>query len=364
MTDKSTFNREALARTVGLVRPALATRDYIPALTHILFAGGRATAYNDVGAISVRTDLDLGRCVPGAALVGALGSFGGAEVLVQDGKDGGVAVKCGRGTVRLPTLPAKDFPYDPPKAADGHEVVLTREVVRAVERCLMSVGPESGHPALSGVTMESDGGVAVLYSTDGATISRCSTSAKVKLPGGAPVVMPRFFCEQLVGLSKAFPEDELFLVIHDGALQLDLGESATLFTRTPVDVTPLDYPRVFAKHCDLAAIKDQVFDIPDAFDGALGRALLVLGDERAKVAKVDLKGGVLRMTSGSGAGTADDDMKYDAGSGDPKETLRVDPALLARGAKVCARMGFTDKVTVFADSEGAFVHIVAHVAPV
>lgn len=361
MTDKTTFNREVLSRALALVRPALATKDYIPALTHILFDGGRATAYNDIAAISVRCDLDLGRCVPGAKLVQALGSFGGAEVLVQAGKEGEVVVKSGRGAVRFATLPAADFPYDPP-GRGGEEVALSREMVQAVERCLLSVGGESGHPAQSGVTLDAEGGLAVLYSTDGFTMSRCSTSAKVKLPGGAPVILPRFFCEQLVGLARAFPEDELFLVMHDGALQVDVGESATLFSRTPVDVEPIDFPRKFARHCPPGDLKKALFEVPGALDSALQRALLVMADERVKVTRVTLADDTISMRSGTGSQSAEDDMKYDGDKSDPKGEFRVDPALLARGAKVCAIMGFTEDVTVMADAEGRFAHLIGHVS--
>lgn len=361
MTAKTTFNREALSRTLALVRPALAGKDYIPALTHILFDGGRATAYNDVAAISVRSDLDLGRCVPGAKLVAALGSFGGAEVLVQSGKDSEVIVKSGRGSVRLATLPADDFPYEAPGKGLA-ELNVERELVSAVERCLMGVGAESGHPAQGGVTLDEEGGLAVLYSTDGFTMSRCLTGTKVKLPGGAPVILPRFFCEQLVGLSKAFPEEELFLVIHDGALQADVGEAATLFTRVPVDVEPIDFPRKFARHCPLGDLAKELFAVPDALDSALQRSLLVLADEKIKTARVTLADNTLSLRSGSGSQSAEDDMKYDGDKSDPKGELRVDPSLLARGAKVCAIMGFTNDVTVMASADGRFAHLIGHVA--
>ncbi|MNL05515.1 DNA polymerase III subunit beta [compost metagenome] len=343
------------------MRPALATKDYVPALTHILFDGGRATAYNDISAISVRCDLDLGRCVPGADFSGALASFGGSEVLVQLSKGDALSVKCGRGTLRLQTLPAADFPYEPP-GSGGAEFALTTDILRGVERCLLNVGADSGHPAQSGVTLDADGGIAVLYSTDGATISRFVTSTKIKLPGDAPVILPKFFCEQVVSMARAFPEAEAFLVLHDGALQADFGAEATVFTRVPLDVTPLDFPRTFAKHA--RGGKDGMFDIPDLFDGALQRALLVLGQEKLKTARVHLAKGNLNLSAGSGSSQSEDDMKYDWDDADPTEPMRVDAALLARAAKVCTRMSFTESVTAFADADGDFTHIVAHVAKV
>lgn len=357
MNEKTTYKRDALARAVALVRPAVATKDYVPALTHILFEAGRATAYNDVSAISVRCDLDLERCVPGADFAGALGSFSGADVLVKLGADGALSLKCGRGTLRLQTLPPGDFPYEAP--GKGEEVELTADVLRGIDRCLLNVGADSGHPAQSGVTLEEAGGLAVLYSTDGSSISRYVTTAEVSLPGGAPVILPKFFCEQLVSMAKSFPESPAYLVLHDGALHADFGDEATVFTRTPLDVTPHDFPRIFSKH---AARDADLAEIPAAFDGALQRALLVLGPERAKVATVRIGKGTLDMSAGSGASQSEDDMKYEGG--EPAGPVRIDPALVARAAKVCDRIAFTDTVTVFSGAGGAFAHIIAHVARV
>lgn len=359
----NTIGREALSRAATLVRPALASKEYVPALTHVLFAGGRASAYNDVAAISVAMEgADaIGRCVPGEKLIGALGSFGGADVVAQDDKDGALVLKSGRSRVKLPTLPKSDFPLELPSNGQGHEVKLAREVVRAVERCLVSVGTDAAHPAQSGVTLESgEDGRAVLYSTDNYSISRCATAAPIKLPADAPVILPKFFCEQLVSLARAFPDEDLFLVLFDGALLVDFGDRATLFTRTPVDVEPLDFPRIVGKHVKLSALRDAP-KIPDAFDGALQRALLVTSGEASKTTKVTLRGRSMLLVSGAGAAEAEDEISYDQPHRGPEGSFYVDPQLLARGAKHCALMMFTDRVTAMADESGDFVHLVAHV---
>ncbi len=355
-----TAKREDLARTAALVRPALATKDYVPVLMHIHFAGDTATAFNDAAAIGVhKVAADLDCCVPGEMLIRALASFGGQEVLFQPGKDGALTLKSGRSTLRVPTLPAGDFPFEWPGADEGTELDLGREMVRAIERCLISVGSDPNHPAQMGVTMEAEGGFAVFYSTDNLTVSRCATGARAKLPGDAPVILPRFFCEQLVSLAKTFPDARLVLVVLDGALLVEVGNEASLLSKTLVDVTPVDFPRIVRKHCDLAGLADSLVVIPDQFDAALGRALLVTAGEVIRSAKVSIKGGQLRMRATSGAGDSDDDMAL---AGAPDESFTFDAALVQRGAKACALVGFTDKVTVMADSKLEFVHLIAHVA--
>lgn len=356
MSEKTVTSKETLMRAAALVRPALHSKDYIPALTHIQFADGRATAFNDIAAISVLCHSPVEACVPGELLIRALSGFGGAEVSMQADKQGALVLKSGRSTVKLPVLPATSFPYEAPDPSAGDVMTLYREIVVGIEHCLMSVGNDVSHAAQMGVTLAAEEGLAVLYSTDNFTVSRYKTQAKLKLPGDAPVILPRFFCEQLISLAKAFPQASLDLVIYLGGLAVEVDEGdAVLFTKTPVDVEPLDFSRIVGKHLK-GDVKAQLSVIPDAFDGALQRGLLVLNAEPIKSTAVTVRGGRLTMRSTSSLGDSDDDMTFD---GDDVE-IRFDPVFVARGAKACSLIGLTPQVTVLANTEGTFVHLIAH----
>jgi len=360
MSDKATINRESLLKIAGLVRPALATQNYIPALTHIKFDGKYATAYNDVSAISVRAELEIKRCLPGELLIRSLGSFGAESVLLQENvKDSSVLLSSGRSKLKLPTLDLTGFPFQLDDNG-GDEVALDHAILKGIERCLMSVGNDPTHPAQMGVTLDiDDKGLAVLYSTDNFSISRYQTKSKIKLPGDVPVIMPTFFCEQLIALSKAFSEEEMTLVLQNGALLVEFGKAALLFSKTLVDLSPLDYPRIVSKNCNLDGLKKQLSTIPDSFDAALQRALLVLSGEVDKATKVTVSDDGLKLNSTSPMGDSDDSMKFDPGT-DIDEPFYFDPALIARASKVCGLIGFMQKVTVMADPDLQFVHLVAH----
>jgi DNA polymerase III sliding clamp (beta) subunit (PCNA family) len=361
MSTKTTTNREALVKVAALVRPALASQAYIPALNNILFDGDYATAYNDISAISVRVKLELECSVPGELLIRALGSFGSEQILFQPVAGAGMVLSSGRSKIKLPTLPVEAFPFEWPdeKTVDG-EIELDADVLKGVERCLISVGNDPTHPAQMGVTLDVDTkGRAVLFSTDNFTISRFQTKTKVKLPGDTPIILPRFFCEQLVTLSKAFPEDELTLTLYAGALQVDIGKSAKLFTKTPVDLEPLDFQKIVAKHCDIGQVAELLAVIPDSFDAAFGRALLVLSGEMDKATKVTLDDGFIKLSSTSSMGDSDDSLKYDDG-GETHEPFHIDPSLVARASKSCAQVGFAGRVMVLADADSTFLHLIAH----
>lgn len=360
MSGNST-KREALMRVASLVRPALATQDYIPALTHIKFDGEFATAFNDISAIVVRAGIDLQRCVPGDLLIRTLGLFGGDTVaLTYDPVKSTLLLASGRSKLKLPTMHPKDFPFSVP-TEQAPEVVITPAILKGIERCLLSVGNDPRHPAQMGVTLEVDGDKAVLYSTDNFTISRYATDSKIELPADVPVILPTFFCEQLVTLSKAF-DGEKILVLLPGGLLVDFIDAhgnteASLFSKTVVDLEPMEFRSIFAKHVKSKGV--EAATIPDAFDAAFNRALLVLSNEMDKSTRVTVKNGTLQLHSTSALGDADDDFEF-KGSGEVE--FLIDPSLVVRASKVCTKVAFHGKAMMLTDDSGAFSHLIAHCA--
>lgn len=351
-------NRENLVKVTNLVSPALGNA-YIAAFTHIKFDGSMATAYNDITAIAAPCEIGIKRCIPGDLLARGLASYGSADIVLEEGENGTVTMSSGRGSkIKLPTLPNADFPFKWPNE-EGNEIKITAEILRGIERCLISVGNDPTHAAQMGITLDSEDGLAVLFSTDNFTISRFQTESKIKLPGDVPVIMPRFFCEQLVRLAKAYPDHKGLLLLQNGSLEVDFGEGGPrLFSKIPVDLEPLDFVTLFKKHVKLAGLKKELINIPNDFDGALGRALLVLSNEMDKATAVTIDEDRLRLHSESALGDADDSMTFD---GDlPKMDFHMDPALVQRGTKVATLIGFSSKVTILADSDAQFVHVIAH----
>lgn len=365
MSEKMTTNREALVKVAGLVRPALATQAYIPALTHIRFDGDYATAYNDISAISVRAKVDVEACLPGELLIRALGSFGAESITFQESsKDQALVLSSGRSKLKLPTLPLTAFPYEEPDTKKADEISLDHSILKGIERCLLSVGNDPTHPAQMGVTLDCDEkGNAVLFSTDNFTVSRYQTKSKIQLPGDSPVILPTFFCQQLVLLSKAFDEEEITLILVPGALLVEFGKSAKLFNKTLVDLEPLNFPKIFEKHCNLKSLKERSFKIPDAWDAAFNRALLVLSGETDKATRVTVSEDTIKLHSTSSMGDADDSMSHDGEHAEaPSEAFYLDPSLIIRASKVCGLMAWNEKALSLSDTEHQFTHLVAYCA--
>lgn len=358
MSDSQT--RQDLLKAILLVRPALSKQNYIPALQHISFAKGYATAFNDISAISVRLESPVERCIQGELLIRALQSFNADSVLFQQ-KDEAVIVSSGRSKLTIPTLETKAFPLEWPEAGDTVDIKVSASIIRGIERCLMSVGNDPTHPEQMGVTLDSVDGYARLFSTDNFSISSYETETKLKLPGDAPVILPTFFCEQLVSLAAAYKDEKVVLSVHPGALTAEFGDEAKLLTKTLVEREPADFPAMFKKHVKLDNLKKELVPIPDAFDAALSRALLVLEGVIDKVTTVSINKSDFRLSSTAPAGNADDKLPFDGDIdfGAPEE-IHLDPALVARASKACGLMGFLPKALVLSDKEAQFVHLVAY----
>lgn len=361
MSDKTNIERKVLTDVVNLVKPALSTAAYIPALTHIRFDGEYATAYNDITAISVRFPLDHECCLPGDLLARTLNSFAAPHVALQKGMGTEVVISSGRSKIKMPTLPVDQFPYTIPDddASGGFDV--TAEILKGIDRCLVSVGNDPTHPAQMGITLDvDDDGHAVLFSTDNFSISRYQTKSKVKLPGDSPVILPTFFCSQLLILGKAFPDAEIDLSMVPGGVLATIGRSkAFLFSKTMVDLEPLDFPKIVNDHVKLSGLKGRAGALPDSWEGSIQRALLVVASEVDKSTKFTADGEDLKMVTTSPLGEAIDTVSLEVDQF-PKGAFHVDPSLIARASKVCSLIELGERTLILADAEAKFVHLIAH----
>lgn len=361
MSDKQALNREALIKVTNLIKPAVSTTNYIPALTHIMFDGEWATAYNDISAISVRIDTDVDACLPGELLTRTLASFSAEKIMFQStGNE--MVVSSGRSKIKMPILPSKDFPLKWPDLKKGAELEIDANVIKGIERCLVSVGTDPTHPAQMGVTLDVDGkGHAVLFSTDNFTVSRFQTKTEVSLPGDAPVILPTFFCQQLMILAKAFPEAEVTVLSFPGVIVAEIGKSATLLTKTLVDVEPLDFHRIINKHVpNLGDLPDLSSTIPDGWEGAFSRALLVLGGEVDKATKLTASADLLKLASSSAMGEANEALDWEGGE-HTTDPFYIDPSLVMRASKACSSVYLGPAAMVMTDGQKAgFLHLIAH----
>lgn len=350
------LNRESLLKALTLIKPSLAAQSYVPALTHFCCDGEWILGYNDVQSIAVKYDTGLDCCLPGELTLKMLSSMTGQNLAVEMTK-GQVLLMCGRSRVRLPTLPVKEFDFQFPTSRKS-SFDVNADLLQALERTLLSVGSDPTHPAQLGITLAPNANGSVCYSTDNTTISRAASSCPVKLPGDAPIILPTFFCTQLLLLAKAFPDATVTLELHTGAVVARVGAEAKLFSKLVLDVEPMDFERVLKRHVTLNGLAEKSVAIPEGIDSALDRAELVLSASDKKSTSIHIKDGTMRLTTQSDLGDAVD--KLELASALSEMTFNIDPAYMSRAVKATKRMVPLERAVAFGDDSFRFLHLMAH----
>lgn len=362
MSDNS-IDRKTLLAAVKVARPALATAAYVPALSHLAFDDGQVVAYNDIAAIWAALDLGFTGCLPGEQLIKALETFSSETVSLETLENGNTVVKSGRSKMTMPTLKLADYPMPKMRTGKGATITLSPEIIRGVTLCLMNVGNDPTHPAQMGVTLDRDeDGMAVLYSTDNTTISRFQTETKVDDPDACPVIMPTFFCQQLISLWDTYADAGGQLLVAADSLMAQFGrKKATLFSRILPDLEALDFAKQFERVVTVAKARKLAANIPDAWDACFQRAALVLADEADKITEVTANGERLKLYSKSQRGEVDDVINTELADM-VQDKILVDPGLILRAGKYVTKAAFTPKATVLTNDTGTFIHLIAHMA--
>lgn len=356
MSAKQSVSREGLLQVINLVKPSLSNQSFIASLTHICFSDGLATSYNDITSISVRTSIDLEVCVPGELLSKALNSLNAKEVSIDTSEEG-IILSSGRSKLKLPVIPAADFPFAISEDKTDALISVSEDMLKGIEFCLISVGSDPHHPAHMGVTLEPGKKGGMLYSTDNQTLSRYRTSSKVTLPADTPIILPTFFCNQLITLSKAFPSEEVLLDVRSGCIIAKFGEQATLFTKMVVDLEPTDFQRIIDRYSIDERFTEKCIGIPDDFDSSFNRALLVLSNETDKTTRVTIANDRMKLFSESQYGTSDDAMPFKAEDAEP---FYIDPSLVIRASQKCSKVAPLERVMVMSNEDETFTHLISH----
>lgn len=350
------IDRTKLLFALNLAKPALASQPYIPAFTHFLFNEDGVTAYNDIAAIRITLDHDLDSCLPGDMLLKTVSSMAGQSVLLQPLDDApAVLVSSGRSRIKVPKLPVEDFPIKWPSTKSAESITLDQSILNGIRSCLVGVGTNPTHPAQMGVTLDVLGDKAVLYSTDNSTLSRFKTKTPIRLPGDSPVIMPTFFCEQVISLAKAFLDCEVTLFVLPGVLMARIGKAATIMTKTLVDLQPIDFAALIKKVTGSAT---DLSPIPAGWDDAMQRALLVLDGLPDKAAELSPRKGAIRLVARSERGEAEDTLDFD-GEG-PEEAIYIDPSLVLRGSKSASQLAFCSSAVMLVSGDGVYMHLIAN----
>jgi hypothetical protein len=285
------MNREELVTALKKCRPALASNDLIPVLSHYCFDKDRVFAYNDVMCIAVEVPVGIRCALPGDPLYRIIESFSSEEVFLEQQKtDVLVRGKTKKSKVVMPFLPPPTYLYrDPLDSNIKQEMDLTEEFVNGLQFCLDSVPDNALLPYQMGVTLAKDG---FMYASDGTTVAYAEASMGIE----RAIILPAAFCKQVVSLFTEEDAGVLFLGSDFAIAEFNPG--VMVFTKLPFDAEVGRFEKVIDDHIP-AGPGARFFDIPKQLAACLDRCLAVLSSDLEKTLwlRIDKEGFAVHVES-------------------------------------------------------------------
>ena len=269
-----------------LAQPCLLGVDFIPVLSHYCFDKGVFYAYDGVSAIIVTCETDLSCAVRGDTLLGLV-SLAGEKLSLKQAKDK-VEVVSGNSRAELPCLLPKDFLLQLPEQDQLCQFFLTEELVKGLALCSSGVGQDPRRPEFTGVTLQL-GKEPIFYSSDNTSITKYTGTEAVG-EKQITVILPKSICDQILAtatvLEAKLNKVKITLTKEFVIAQFDDTIPVVTIIGKLLTVTPAKFEQIIAS-CKSNKPK---FEIPEGFDKAVAKVVLVTNKELQKDCVLETNG--------------------------------------------------------------------------
>ncbi len=347
--------RSDLVARLKLAKPALATREIMPILTHFLFDGKRVTAYNDEIGLRLPCPVPFEGMVRGDLLIDLLDSSRAKEVEFEPAETE-VLIKAASARMTVPLATGGEELFAFPEIKKGTEVENITAFLDAIDQVLPFVGANAVVPEQMGVTVSgAKGGGVSFWATNGATIAEAACDAPL---GALRAILPVEFCRQLISLWKVAQGGKLVITGEFALASVNhpLG-TVELFSRIVDCPQPID---IAGKIADVLpkGFEKLVVDIPARMEMILARAIIIGGQKNATMQVTAREDGKIEfVTKAEGRGEARDVAVPETGH--EPIAVALDPNDIKRGLGYCDLMLLTERCLILTDSKTGFLYLVA-----
>ena len=289
---KATIERATLLKGLSHVQSVVERRNTIPILSNVLL---EATAGGALRLMATDLDLQINEQVaaavdqPGATTVSAHTLFDIARKLPEGAQvslaaaEGRMAIKAGRYTSSLPTLPRDDFPVIAEGELPTRFELPAEALKQIIDKARFAISTEETRYYLNGIFLHAseEAGKAVLKAaaTDGHRLARVT----VPLPDGAAgmpdVIVPRKCVAELRKLLDEI-DGSVGVSLSGSKIRFDLGQA--ILTSKLIDGTFPDYSRVIPTGNDKILKLD-----PNSFKEGVDR-VSTIATEKTRAVKMAL----------------------------------------------------------------------------
>jgi len=342
------IEREDFIKSLGLVKPALASGGVVQELNHIWFDGKFAYAYDGGFGIKLPLETDLSCGVPGTPLINLLGTSALKEAtLEQSGSS--LLVKMGKSTSKLALLDLErkvwSFPIKLPKGATP--TTLDEEFIEALRKVLFVKASPQTRVEHYGVMLEASKNDLTLFSTDSKSMAAVTLKGAGKTAEFEKVLLPFNFAEEIV--SQA-PEGVDLYVMEDCLIAAT--ENVELYS----NVLDVSGTRKLGEIIDRQLEEhEKTVELPAGLEAALSRAEILSGKDEAFL-NVGVNGSGLQLQGSYGLGSLQETLPLEGKL--PEAKLRVLAGMIRRGLSYSESFSVTEE-SLMLQGSGGFIYVVA-----
>jgi hypothetical protein len=269
------IERKTLITALEALKPALASRSSIKALSHVWFDKKYAYAHDGGLGIRVKLETPLKLGVPGALLPGLL-SQPGTETLTLESDDQTLTFKAGKSNVKLATLDydSRVWPYpDVPKGDPAATITVSEGLVRALKRVLVVRASQPRRMEHYGVAVYAvDKKEMDLYTTDSNRLAVAPLAEGI-VGKVEKLVLPRIFVEQVISQAQIGKEIEFY----SDHFRIQATDDVSIFSNVFDTSDMLDLPGKADQLADERAAPP--FSYPKDLTATLERAVVMAGSD-------------------------------------------------------------------------------------
>lgn len=342
------MNPASLLAALNIAKSSLGANDSVyPVLANFCFMGDIVYAYNDQTAIILEEKTGLNCALHGETLLGILSVAGTDDISVKV-SDGAAHFKLKSGWVKVPALDEKQFMFIFPDEEPILSIPFTDDIATALERCLLSVSPDSVRAEFTGVSVHIVQNGISFFSSDNVTAMQFVPSGKFMSRKQLSVVIPQSACSQMLKLYK-------------GKCTLKIGQKFGVFESEEVTlVTKLIQANidllqnVFKTH----AVNHHFFPLPDELGREVAKADVLLGREAVKECVLTFTATQVVVTAAGVLGSMEATIKLPGKS--LPGTVRIEPAHVLRAIQYADQFTVNDRASlVLRQSAGGMTYLVS-----
>ncbi len=334
------MKRSNLLATLDLMRPALSTKDLVPVFKAFCFNKGTVSAYNDTLGITAPCDVSIKAGLSGDVLLSLLSSSRAKTVAFNVDGDV-VAVKAGKTRMRLPYFTSDEFLFEEPEDNWATGFNINKEVLSALECCLLTASQDTAMPALMGIAINF-GKTVTFYSCDGDALSRYQFKMKPhKLGDKGLFIIPYEFCQAVLKIAGKLSFEKGEFKINQDWAKVIFPKGFVLYGRIIEPDKEISYEDLIKD--SLGEEKLKFIKVPMGMVNALSRASVIVDKDTMRT-DLSVEENRLKFYTESHMGVVRDSMKIE----EDHETIKisVNPELIHRALKVCDEFSFLENCTV------------------